>query len=539
MYIVIFLTCICSFFVSQSYATVYDVVVYGGTSAGVMAAVQAAKMQKSVILVEPGKHLGGMTSNGLSYIDILNTSTIGGLCREYFFHVWMHYQNSSAWVWEPKTILPNQDGMPVIDEKVMWLLEPHIGERIFKLMIASEKVPVLFGERLDRENGVCKQNQNITHITMVSGTRIAGKVFIDATYEGDLMAAAGVSYTIGRESNQQYGETLNGVFVNRKTVPFPVDPYQKQGSPESGLLPRVYPFPAGLEGEGDSGVQAFAYRLCLTNIPQNRVPIDKPNDYDEKNYELVFRLIEAGDKKVFFKQSSLPNCKIDANSSGPVSMDFIGMSWSWAEADDVTRLQIAKEHEGWQRGLLWTLQNHPRIPEEIRISNLQWGLAKDEFVDNGHWPYQLYVREARRMVSDFVLTEAYAMREQKTDDTIGIASYRIDSHAVKYCLNDKGLLTTEGAIIGKPPLPFPISYRAIIPKREECSNLLVPVCLSASHIGFCGIRTEPIFMILGQSAGIAASLSIELDLPLHNLPYVILKQRLLEAKQVVDYPILH
>ncbi len=526
------------FCIPQCHAMTYDVVVYGGTSAGVIAAVQAARSKKSVILIEPGKHLGGMTSGGLGYIDIANTKAIGGMCREYFYRVWRYYQDDKHWVWEPKRALADQrGGFTSKHEKAMWLLEPHVGENIFGEMVAEAKVPILFDERLDRTHGVEKIGRRITQITMVSGLKISGKIFIDATYEGDLMAAGQVSYTIGREDNARYGETLNGVFINRTTVPFPICPYRIKGSPESGLLPRVYPFPEDLEGKGDQGVQAYNFRLCLTDHPQNRMPIEKPLDYDEIDYELLFRIIEADDKKVkLFKLNPLPNRKFDANAKGAVSTDFVGMSWNWPEADEVTRRQMVKDHERWQRGLLWTLQHHPRVPDDLREFYSQYGLAKDEFSDNGHWPNQLYIREARRMISDFVMTEDHVRHKKKIQDVIGMASYHsIDCHAIKYCVNAQGLLTTEGCLSVKSASPIPVSYQAIVPKREECENLLVPVCLSASHVAYCGLRMEPVFMILGQSAAIAACLSLDLSLPLQDLPYLSLRQKLLDEKQIIEW----
>jgi hypothetical protein len=527
-------------FISLASAEYYDIVIYGGSSAGVIAAVQAARMHKSVILIEPGYHLGGMTANGLGFVDIGNLLTVGGLTREYFHRIWHYYQRDGAWQWEPKQLLKDQNGKTTSDDQTMWLLEPHVGEQTFEEMLAEVKVDIVLGARLDRKNGVVKQGSRILQIHMESGLSITGKVFIDATYEGDLMAAAAISYIVGRENNHQYSETLNGIHLNlnRGTVFVPIDPYQVKGSPESGLLSRVYPNAGGDEGAEDRGVQAYNYRMCLTNIPENRVMIEKPKNYNEKEYEILFRAIEAGyNKNSFFKLSRLPNGKTDSNTYGFISTDYIGMNWNYAEADYAERAKIIKEHEHWQRGLMWTLQNHPRIPESIRTFYQEWGLSYDEFQDNNHWPHQLYIREARRMISDFVLTETFATGKLKVQDGIGIASYQLDSHSVKYCVGTDGFITTEGTFFQKVPTAFPISYRAIIPKKEECENLLVPVCLSATHVAFGAVRMEPVFMILGQSAAIAASLIADMNISLQELPYEILRVEILKEGQIVDWPL--
>ncbi len=469
------------FFVNSALgAMVYDIVIYGGTSAGVMAAVQAARMHKSVILIEPGKHLGGMTSNGLGYVDVGKPETVGGLAKEYFHRIWQHYDQNSAWVWGNKKNLEDIEDQrgrctnPA--EQIMWLLEPHVGEQIFQDMLSEMKVDLIYSERLDRKTGVVKSGQHISQIKMQSGFNVCGKVFIDATYEGDLMAAAGISHTIGRESNLQYHETLNGIRLNPRhnTVYVAVDPYQIKGQPESGLLPRIYPDAGGPDGISDRGTQAYNYRLCLTKVPENRATIDKPADYDEKDYEILFRAIEAGlQKNNFLKLSRIPNGKTDTNAQNFISTDYVGMNWNYAEADDETRLKIAKQHELWQRGLLWTLQNHPRIPHHMRTFYSEWGFPKDEFTDNNYWPHQLYVRETRRMISNYVITEHTATGKQEVRDGIGMASYHLDSHAIKYCLGEEGFIATEGVFFQKIP-PFQSVIARSPPKKKNaitCSYL--------------------------------------------------------------------
>ncbi len=528
---------------------VYDIVVYGGTSGGVIAAVQAAQMGKTVALIETGKHLGGLTSGGLGWVDVGIPQTIGGLAREYFHRVWKHYQNDAAWKWEKKRDIRGQHAPLPFGDQTMWVLEPSVAERLFDQMTTEANVSVVRNERLNRKSGVKKEGQKIIAITMESGRAFQARVFIDATYEGDLMAASGVSYIVGREPNSRYNETINGIRPLPVPGRFPegIDPYRIKGDPGSGLLPRVYPGRGGQTGDGDRCVQAYNYRMCLTKIPENRVPIERPANYDEKQYEILFRFIEAGGMEGnffksgsgnfdFFKPDLIPNGKTDANNNGYISTDFVGMNWDYPEADYTTREGIAKAHEQWQRGLLWTLQNHPRIPDETRRYYAQWGLAKDEFADTGHWPSQLYIREARRMTGDFVVTEHTALGREVAADPVGLGSYHMDSHAIKLFVSPKGFVTSEGGMFVHIPAPFGISYRAILPRRSECGNLLVPVCASATHAAYGSIRMEPVFMVLGQSAATAASLAIDKKIALQDVPYSVLQERLLTDRQIINWP---
>ncbi|HCE44070.1 MAG TPA: xanthan lyase [Lentisphaeria bacterium] len=523
---------------AQDKSETYDIVVYGGNSAGVIAAVQAARMGKTVALIEPGRHLGGLTSGGLGWVDVGNPRTIGGLAREYFHRVWQYYQDDAAWKSEKKHEIRGQHPPLPPDDQTMWVLEPSVAELLFDRMAAEAKVAVMRGECLNRKDGVVKEGRKIISIAMESGRVFKARMFIDATYEGDLMAASGVSYFIGREPNSKYNETINGI----RPMPIPgrfpegIDPYQVKGDSKSGLLPRVHPDWGGKVGEGDRGVQAYNYRMCLTKIPENRMPVNRPADYDEKQYEILFRFIEAGGATDnFFKFDLMPNGKTDSNNNGYISTDFVGMSWDYPEADYTTRARIAKEHEQWQRGLIWTLQNHPRIPEKVRLRYAPWGLAKDEFADTGNWPFQLYVREARRMVGDYVVTENTALGKDVAADPVGLGSYHMDSHAIKLFVSPEGFVTSEGGMFVKVPAPFGISYRAIIPRRGECENLLVPVCSSASHAVYGSMRMEPVFMVLGQSAATAAILAIDGNIALQDLPYSALRERLLADRQIVDW----
>ena len=514
---------------------IYDVIVYGGTSAGVTAAVQAGRMKKSVLLISPDSHLGGMTSSGLGWVDVGKPHTIGGLTREIFHNIWLYYQNPIAWVWESKRTIQGQLMKPPKGE-VLWVTEPHVAEQIFNAMAEDARIDIVFQQRLDRTNGVRKLASRIVSIEMESGLEFTGRIFIDATYEGDLMASAGVSYSIGRENNKKYGEVFNGANTQiRINLPSKkIDPYKIRGVPSSGLLQRVFIMDGYIDEGSDICIQAYNYRMCLTDVPENRVWIEKPEDYDPSEYELVFRALEAGfSYKSFFKLDLLPNRKTDSNNNGLVSTDYIGMNWNYPEADYDTREKIAKAHERWQKGLIWTLQNHPDIPAHVRKYYASWGLPRDEFIDNNHWPYQLYIREARRMVGSSVVTEHTAFRKEPVPDPIGISSYQMDSHYVKYIVHD-GHLTTEGGVYRHVPDPFQIGYGAIIPRKKECENLIVPVCISASHTGYGSVRMEPVYMILGQSAGTAASLCVDLNIAVQDLPYEKLKKSLLEAKQVIS-----
>lgn len=514
----------------------YDIVIYGGTPAGIMAAVQASRMGKSVVIIEPSNHLGGIISNGLSYIDRKNLNVTGGLAKEFFQQVWLYYQNPKGWHGE-KTHITKRPLEVIKSTQTMWAFEPHVGELILTTMVTEAPISVAMNERLDRRKGIFKLGPVLKAIIMESGQAFIGKVFIDASYEGDLMAAAGISYVVGREDNSVYGETLNGIHPNRKPGPnaIKLDPYLIKGDPTSGLLPRLHIDQGGVQGSGDLGVPAYNYRMCLTDIPENRRLIEKPADYDEIKYEIVFRAIEAHlPKETFFKLDPLPNDKTDSNNNGPISTDYIGMNGDYPEGDYATRESIAKAHERWQRGLLWTLQNHPRVPAEVQTYYAPWGLSKDEFTDNDNWPRQLYVREARRMVSELVMTEKHALSVDKISDGVGYAFYPIDSHAVKYFLTPDGYMVTDGGLDVKIPGPYPLSYRAIVSKRQQCENLFVPACLSASHIAYSSIRMEPVFMMLGQVAGTAASLAVDLNIAVQDVPYEILLQQLMDNGQVVD-----
>ncbi len=473
----------------------YDVCVYGGTSAGVIAAYAVAKQGKKVLLVEPGQRLGGMSSGGLGQTDIGNKQVVKGLALDFYRRVGAHYGRLESWIFEPS-----------------------VAENIFKDYIARGNVEVLYNHRIV---GVQKQGATIKSIFLenVKGEPLAeifAKQFIDCTYEGDLMARAGVTYVVGREDNKVYGEDHNGVqmqhlhqFVDN------VDPYVEKGNPASGLLWGISDAALAPTGSGDNMVQAYNYRICLTSDKDNMLPIEKPANYDPSRYELLLRIIEAQKNynlNGYFIISPMPNNKTDINNRGAFSTDMIGMNHDYPEASYERRAEIIQAHKDYTLGLLWFMGNDERVPQQLREQMLALGLPKDEYVEYGHWTPQLYIREARRMVGEYVATQANCDNIAKVDDGVGMAAYTMDSHncqRVVIVKDGKAMVKNEGNVEISGGLPYDVSYRCLTPKREECDNLLVPVCLSASHIAYGSIRMEPVFMLLGQSAAKAACLAID------------------------------
>lgn len=511
----------------------YDIVVYGGTSAGVVAAVQAAAMGKTAVVIEPTQHIGGISAAGLGATDSGDRSIIGGLSRAFYRRLKAHYDESASWTQQSQASYPYYS--PTDD--AIWRFEPHVAEAAFHAMLAEAKVPLVLGERLDLEGGVEKQGAAITRITMETGRAFRAGVYIDATYEGDLMARAGVTYTVGREANAQYGETLNGVqtgLASGHQFIYPIDPYVMPGDPASGLLPGIQDAKPGPDGSADDRVQAYNFRLCLTRDPGNKVPFPAPAGYDPQRYELLLRYVQAGWRGVFGNNQEMPNLKTDMNNHGAVSTDGIGMNSRYPDGDYATRAGIIADHEAYQKGLLYFLANDPRVPADLQAEVSSWGLAKDEFTDNGGWPHQLYVREARRMVSDYVHTELDCRKSRVTPDPVGMGSYNMDSHNVQRYVGAGGVVRNEGNIEVSPGGSYMVSYRSIRPRADECTNLLVPVALSASHIAFGSIRMEPVFMVLGQSAGTAAALAIDGSTGVQSVEYAALRARLLADGQVLD-----
>lgn len=518
--------------------TVYDLVIYGGTSGGVAAGVQARRMNKTVVVIEPGKHLGGLTTGGLGATDIGNKGAIGGISREFYQRIRKHYSDPASWRYERPEQYRSGRGSETAMEDAMWTFEPHVAERIMDELCKEHGIVVVRQERLDLAKGVEKQGGRIVSIRMESGKTFRGKMFIDSTYEGDLMAKAGVSYTVGREANSQYGETLSGVQVANATkhqFVKAVDPYVKPGDPKSGLLPRVQAGPPGKDGDGDKRVQAYNYRLCATDEPENRRPWPKPAKYDERQYEILLRNFEAGDLRLPWNPVMMPNRKTDSNNNFAFSTDNIGMNYDYPDGDYTTRDRIIQEHIDYQQGLMWTLANHPRVPAKVREHFQTWGLAKDEFLDTDNWPHQLYVREARRMVGAYVMTQHNCQGRAVAEDSVGLAAYTMDSHNVQRYVDANGHVRNEGDVqVGGFP-PYAISYRSLTPKAEECENLLVPVCLSATHISYGSIRMEPVFMVLGQSCATAAAMAIDAGTSVQQVDYQKLRERLLADKQVLEW----
>jgi hypothetical protein len=538
-----------------------DIVIYGGTSGGVIAAVEAARHGQKVVLIEPTKRLGGMSSGGLGMTDNGSTDTIGGLSREFYQRVYQFYRKPENWrfqkradylSWLPK--IWGVDGPRMEEIQAAFLFEPRAAKAVFDDLVKEAGIEVVFGERLDLKKGVVKEGQKIVKIVMESGREFAAKVFIDASYEGDVMAKAGVSYIVGRESNAQYGETLNGTFPFTP-APFPkISPYVIAGDSTSGLLPRVEPKPPAPKGSADHRVQAYNFRLCLTDIPENRVLLEKPASYNPLDYELLARHIanmknvrpgprkhaamglrgNGGDLGINFEL--VPNRKTDSNCGSEFGSDMYGASYAWLEADHATRDKIFQQHKDYTLGMLWFLGHDERLPIEVRTEMQRWGLAKDEFADTGHWPHQLYVREARRMVSDYVVTEHDAKSGRHAEDGIALASYPLDSHGVTLYIDEAGLLHRERGFFVGGFSAFPISYRSLRPKAGECENLLVVSCLSSSHAAYGSVRMEPVFMMVGHAAGAAASLAIEKGVTVQNVPYEALRQVLVKEKQILEKP---
>jgi len=496
----------------------YDIIVYGGTSGGVISATKAARLGKSVLLIPPNHHLGGLTSNGLGATDIGNKKAIGGMAREFYERVFLYY-------------FPDSSGS-------QWRFEPHVAEEIFHDLIIEANVPVKYGERLNLENGVLTSGRRIVKIIMESGATFKAKVFIDATYEGDLMALAGVSYTYGREGNEEYDETLNGVqtrnaiyhqFIEK------VDPYVIPGDASSGLLHGVSKDGPGDEGSSDRKIQAYCFRLCTTDSAENRRSWMKPLGYDESQYELLLRNFEAGDHRIPWSKIMMPNRKTDCNNNFAVSTDYIGQNYDYPEGDYSKRQDIFNMHENYQKGLMWTLANHERVPPQIREHFTTWSLARDEFIDNDNWPRELYIREARRMVSDYVMTQHNCQGREVVTDAAGLAAYTMDSHHTQRYIDPEGYVRNEGDVQVGGFAPYPISYKSIVPKYEECTNLFVPFCLSASHIAFGSIRMEPVFMVLSETSSIAASIAIDTKIEIQEVDYSVLRTELLKAGQILEW----
>jgi len=506
--------CFVSFFVG---AQTYDVCVYGGTSAGVIAAYTAKMAGKTVLLIEPRQHLGGLSAGGLGQTDIGNKYAITGISRDFYRRIGQHYGKFEQWTFEP-----------------------HVAENLFKQYVKRAGFAVWYNYELaevQKKNGVIQKIKIKKATAPLAVKEVSAKMFIDCTYEGDLMAKAGVSYTVGREANSQYNETWNGVQLHDKhQFPDGIDPYKIQGDPSSGLLWGISPSALAPTGSGDKFLQAYNFRLCLTKNPANRIAIKRPARYDSTKYELLLRQIAVERPTQInwgvMHIADMPNQKTDINNKGAFSTDMIGENYDYAEADYATRRQIIKKHEDYTKGFLYFVGHDPRMPLHLREQMLKWGYPKDEYPDNGHFSHQIYVREARRMVGAYVMTQRNCEGQEKVTDGVGMAAYTMDSHNCQRILvpnpaTGKMMVKNEGDVqVGGFP-PYPISYRSLIPKRGECANLLVPVCLSATHIAYGSIRMEPVFMALAQSAAAAAVLAIDAQKTVQDIDVAKLQKMLI------------
>eukprot|EP01119_Soliformovum_irregulare_P005694 TRINITY_DN17437_c0_g1_i1.p1 TRINITY_DN17437_c0_g1~~TRINITY_DN17437_c0_g1_i1.p1 ORF type:complete len:522 (+),score=113.17 TRINITY_DN17437_c0_g1_i1:121-1686(+) len=496
----------------------FDVVVYGATASGVTAAAAAAKEGFCVALVERGRHIGGMVSGGLGWTDVGDPSVIGGSALEVFKLIGKIYGKT-----EP-----------------VFHFEPHVAEAAFYELLQGTSVKIFF----DREiKNVTMNGAHVESIITTDGSVYSASIFIDTSYEGDLLALAQVEYTFGRESTSQYNETYAG----RLKEPSPwgghqfnveVDPHDSEGR----LLPLIYDGDAGVPGQADKKVQAYNFRMCLTNNQSNRVPIPPPKNYDPKMWEIFRRYLAAKPSIKSIRQvmsvSPLPNQKSDVNNNGPISTDVIGWNWDYPEANWTDREVIWEAHIQYTKSFFYFLANDPAVPQEMREEMRTWGLAKDEFVDTYNWPNQLYVREARRMIGEYIMTQHDRIENNTKPDSIGVGSYNIDTHNAQRFpeRTDSGSWRTlnDGDVERIFKQHFQIPYRCLLPKRQDCDNLIVPVCVSASHIGYGPIRLEPQYMIMGQSSGVAAAFAIRDNVSVHDVNINALQQRLADLGQILN-----
>jgi hypothetical protein len=498
-------------------AAQYDVVVYGGTAGGVIAAVTAAREGLSTAVLEPGRHLGGMTSGGLGRTDHGRKETIGGYSLEFYKRVGKHYS-----------------------DEITWYFEPHVAEKVLRDMVAEAKVHVLYEHLLREEGGVKKKGSRIVSVSMENGATFEAKVFLDATYEGDLLARAGVSYTVGREGIGQYQESLAGVRPKDRNhqFDFPVSAVNAGGQ----LLPDIQPGPRGEIGAADKKVQAYNFRLCLSSDPNRQVAYPKPGNYEPNRWELLLRYIAGWEKhrgraaqmNDLFIVSPLPNRKTDINNRGAVSSDYIGASWTYPDANYADRARIWQDHIDYTAGLLYFLANDERVPAALREEIAGWGLCSDEFLYTRNWPHQLYVREARRMVGDFVMSQRDIQTDLTKYDVVGMGSYRSDSHNVQRFTQPDGTVQNEGNM-EVPVKPYQIPYRVLLPQKRQAENLLVPVCVSSSHVAYSTLRMEPVYMILGHAAGVAAKMAVDAGVPVQEIDTRALSKKLRDQGAVMEY----
>ncbi len=515
-----------------------DVCVYGATSAGVVAAIRAKRAGLRVALLDADGWVGGLTTAGLGATDVGNQRAIGGLARDFYRRIRGYYDRDGSWRWQRRQEFRGRGHRP--GEDAAWTFEPSAAQQVFAAMLAEAEVAPVRARLLrdGRGGGVVKRGNRLLALRCEDGRRFRARVFLDCSYEGDLLAAAGCAFVVGREANALYGETLDGVQTARAhkhQFTVRVDPFVVPGDPASGLLAHVHAGGPGAQGQRDRRVQAYCLRMCATDHPGNRVPWPKPAGYDPAEYELLLRYFEAGSTLRPWHPVAVPNRKTDSNNNGAFSTDYLGGSDGWPEGSYAAREALYREHLRYQQGLMWTLANHPRVPADIRGHFSSYGPAADEFVATGHWPPMLYVREGRRLVGEAVVTEHHCIGRRVAHDPVGMGTYAMDSHNTQRYVDDSGAARNEGDVQVRVPAPYGISYRALTPQFEDADNLLVPVALSASHIAFGSVRMEPVFMVLAESAAFAAALAVERDCAVQDVPYDALRERLLGAGQVLEW----
>ncbi len=501
---------------------VYDLVVYGGTAGGAITAIAAAREGLKVVLLEPGHHIGGMATGGLSRTDVGKREVIGGDALEFYWLVGRHYE------------------MNRFDQQVAWFYEPGVAERVLRDWLSRVGVDVLLDKRLREKGGVAKQDLRIASVTMQDGSVYQARVFADCSYEGDLMAQAGVSYTWGREASSQYGESLAGVREHTPQHQFSVP--LRALDDHGALLPEIQSAPLAAPGSADKKVQSYNFRMILSDDPANQVPLPKPPAYDAHRYELLARLLAALSAKPnaaihlsdFALVAPIPNHKADFNNNGPFSTDYIGASWDYPDGSYQRRAEIWQAHVDYTQGFFWFLAHDPRVPKSLHDEINRWGLAKDEFTDNANWPHQLYIREARRMIGGFVMTQRDLQTDLVKPDPIGMGSYNSDSHNVERIVTSSGFVENEGDV-QVPVTPYQIPYRVMLPKQDQTSNLLVPVCFSASHVAYSSLRMEPQYMILGQAAGVAAAMAVHNNIAVQHIDTGALTAKLRQQGAIMEY----
>ncbi len=522
MYRTLLVAVLLSLPVSAAPAEKFDVVVYGGTAGGVIAAVSAAREGLNVALIEPTRHLGGMVSGGLSWTDVGRKEVIGGYALEFYLRAGRYYEMSHY------------------EQEIAWTVEPRVAGEILRQMLDQAHVTVVLNHRLREKDGVVKNGLTLTRIVMEDGTSYAANIFIDSSYEGDLMAQAGVSYIWGRESTSQYGESLAGVRGETPKHQFTVNISPRDAAGK--LLPEISPDPPGPPGSADKKVQSYNFRMCFSDDPANQVPFPKPPGYDPHRYELLAFLLKARTAaegapprlNTLMKIDRIENHKTDVNNNGAFSTDYLGGSWDYPNASYAKRQEIWDATKNYTEGFFYFLANDPQVPPTTQKEMRGWGLCKDEYADDDNWPYQLYIREARRMVGDFVMTQKDLQTDRTKPDPIGMGSYNSDSHNVERIISPQGFVRNEGDM-QVPVQPYQIPYRIMVPKRGEAGNLLVPVAFSASHVAYSSVRMEPQYMILGQAAGEAAKLAIEEHRAVQDVDTAALTARLRKRGAVMEY----